>query len=168
MGDVYRRQEKFTKAADAYSAAGASADWMQDNHSWSAEKHVLRGLHFQTPPFSQVKLVRPITGAIFVAVADIRHGSPTFAQWTSVVLSAEVGNQIFVPEGFAHGFLTLTPDVHVTYKVSAPYAPDHDRGVRYDDPAIGVAWPLEGAAPILSRKDEAAPLLGDIDTGFRY
>lgn len=148
--------------------AGIDLDWMQDNLSFSADQYVLRGLHFQQPPFAQDKLVRVITGAVFDVVVDIREGSPTYGKWTSVTLSAEKGNQILVPKGFAHGFLTLTPDVHVAYKVTAPYAPDHDRSVRYDDPAIGVDWPLNGAEPKLSAKDAAAKRLSETPTGFVY
>ncbi|MEZ6011331.1 MAG: dTDP-4-dehydrorhamnose 3,5-epimerase [Hyphomonas sp.] len=151
---------------DRFAAAGIDLDWMQDNHSYSAEQYVLRGLHFQTPPFAQDKLVRVITGAIFDVAVDIREGSPTFGKWTGVTLTAEKGNQILVPKGFAHGFLTLKPDVHVIYKVTAPYAPDNDRSVRYDDPDIGIAWPLDGAQPQLSGKDAAAKRLSETPTGF--
>lgn len=153
---------------DRFAAAGIDLDWMQDNHSFSAEQYVLRGLHFQTPPFAQDKLVRVITGAVFDVAVDIRKGSPTYGKWTGVTLTAEKGNQILVPKGFAHGFLTLTPDVHVTYKVTAPYAPDNDRSVRYDDPDIGIDWPLEGAQPQLSSKDAAAGRLSESGTGFVY
>ncbi|MEZ6001557.1 dTDP-4-dehydrorhamnose 3,5-epimerase [Hyphomonas sp.] len=148
--------------------AGIDLDWMQDNLSFSADQYVLRGLHFQKPPFAQDKLVRVITGAVFDVAVDIREGSPTYGKWTSVTLSAEKGNQILVPKGFAHGFLTLTPDVHVAYKVTAPYAPDQDRSVRYDDPAIGVDWPLNGAEPKLSAKDAAAKRISETPTGFVY
>ncbi len=148
--------------------AGIELDWIQDNHSFSAEKHVLRGLHFQTPTFAQDKLVRVVTGAVFDVAVDIRKGSPNFGRWTGVTLTAEAGNQILVPKGFAHGFLTLTPDVHVIYKVTAPYAPDNDRSIRYDDAEIGIEWPLDGAVPQLSQKDEQAGSLQDTDTGFVY
>ncbi len=153
---------------ERFAEAGIDLDWMQDNHSFSADQYVLRGLHFQTPPFAQDKLVRVLTGAVFDVAVDIREGSPTFGKWAGVTLTAEKGNQILVPKGFAHGFLTLTPDVHVIYKVTAPYAPDNDRSVRYDDPDIGVDWPLNGADPKLSAKDEAAKRLSETPTGFVY
>lgn len=151
-----------------FIAAGIDLDWIQDNHSFSAEQYVLRGMHFQTPPFAQDKLVRVVTGAVFDVAIDIRKGSPTFGKWTGVTLTAEAGNHILVPKGFAHGFLTLTPDVHVIYKVTAPYAPDNDRSIRYDDPDIAIDWPLGGAVPQLSAKDEAAPNLRGLETGFTY
>jgi dTDP-4-dehydrorhamnose 3,5-epimerase len=128
----------------------------------------LRGLHYQDPPAAQAKLVRVARGAIFDVAVDVRHGSPTFGKWVGLHVSAEAWNQIYVPEGFAHGFLTLTPDTEVLYKVSSPYAPQQDRGIRWDDPDIGIAWPLEGLAPILSAKDQAAPLLADAASAFRY
>lgn len=142
--------------------------WCQDNHSFSADLHTLRGLHFQTPPFAQTKLVRVITGAVFDVAVDIRFGSPTFGQWTGITLKAETGNQILVPKGFAHGFLTLTRDVHITYKVDAAYSQEHDRSIAWNDQTIGIEWPLDGALPKLSGKDEAAGQLADTETGFRF
>ena len=112
--------------------------------------------------------MRVTRGSVFDVAVDIRQGSPTFGQWTSAILSAERWNQLFVPEGFAHGFLTLEPDTEVQYKVTAPYSPEHDRAIRFDDPAIGIDWPVAAAGLILSDKDRAAPLLADIDTGFRH
>ncbi len=149
--------------------AGIDLDWVQDNHSFSADQYVLRGLHFQTQPFAQDKLVRVIVGEVFDVAIDIRVGSPTFGEWVGVTLTAEKGNQILVPKGFAHGFLTLTPNVHVVYKVTAPYAPENDRSIRFDDADINVDWPMpSGVSPQLSAKDEAAPFLKDIETGFTY
>ena len=130
--------------------------------STSAERGVLRGLHFQVAPFAQDKLVRVLRGSIFDVAVDLRQGSPDYGKWVSCVLSANARNQLLVPRGFAHGFLTLEPDAEVFYKVSAPYAPECDRGIRWNDPQIGIAWPLEGREPVLSAKDAAAPLLSGI------
>ncbi|MEL7547722.1 MAG: dTDP-4-dehydrorhamnose 3,5-epimerase [Pseudomonadota bacterium] len=160
----------FTEAwnAERFESHGIAENWCQENHSFSADPFTLRGLHFQTPPFAQSKLVRVITGEVFDVAVDIRVGSPTFGDWVGVTLSAAVGNQILVPKGFAHGFVTLTPDVHMIYKVDAAYAPDHDRSIAWNDESIGISWPLEGAEPKLSEKDRAAKRLGDVDTGFVF
>jgi dTDP-4-dehydrorhamnose 3,5-epimerase len=152
----------------ALADQGIDTLFVQDNHALSEKAGVLRGLHYQVPPAAQAKLVRVIRGAIYDVAVDIRHGSPTFGQWVGLVVSAAGWNQILVPEGFAHGYVTLEPDTEVLYKVSAPYSPSHDRGIRWDDPAIGIAWPLEGRAPILSDKDRDAPLLADVPAAFRY
>lgn len=152
----------------ALAAAGVDLPFVQDNHSFSAAKGVLRGLHYQLPPMGQAKLVRVVRGAIFDVAVDIRSGSPTYGRWVGLTVSAAEWNQILVPEGFAHGFVTLEPETEVLYKVSAPYSPEHDRGIRWDDPAIGIEWPLDGAAPTLSEKDAAAPLLADAGPAFRY
>ena len=154
--------------AARFREAGVDIAWVQDNHSLSVPPFVLRGLHYQTPPVAQDKLVRVVCGAIFDVAVDIRHGSPTFGQWVGLEVSREKWNQILVPKGFAHGFVTLVPNTEVVYKVSAPYSRDHDRAVRYDDPSIGVAWPLGGAEPVLSAKDASAPRLAEVDTGFRF
>lgn len=151
-----------------WKEAGIVAEFVQDNHSLSREKGVLRGLHYQAPPMAQAKLVRVSRGAVFDVAVDIRVGSPTFGKWVSAVLSAEHWNQLFVPEGFAHGFLTLQPDTEVQYKTSAPYSPEHDRAIRFDDPGIGIDWPIDVEELILSNKDRKAPLLADVQTGFRY
>lgn len=148
-----------------FAEAGIPTQFVQDNVSLSRTKGVLRGLHFQTPPAAQAKLVRVSRGSIFDVGVDIRRSSPTFGRWAGVVLSAERWNQLYVPEGFAHGFVTLEDDTEVTYKVSALYSPEHDRSIRFDDPAIGIEWPLDGE-PVLSDKDAAAPLLADVETGF--
>ncbi len=140
--------------------AGISMDFVQDNESFSADVATLRGLHYQLPPFAQDKLVRVLRGSIQDVAVDIRRGSPTFGHHVSVVLSADLGNQLLVPAGFAHGFCTLEQDVQVTYKVTAPYAPDHERAIRWDDPEIGIDW-LTTGPPMLSAKDAAAPLLAD-------
>lgn len=150
----------------AFAEAGIEADFVQDNHSLSATVGTLRGLHFQIPPFAQAKLVRVSRGAIFDVAVDIRTGSPTYGKWVGAELSAENWAQMYVPKGFAHGFVTLLPDTEVQYKVDAPYAPDHDRGIAWNDPAIAVDWPLEGRAPVLSGKDAALPALADIPAPF--
>ncbi|WP_457580264.1 dTDP-4-dehydrorhamnose 3,5-epimerase [Ensifer canadensis] len=153
----------------AFSQRGISDRFVQDNHSLSVPVGTLRGLHFQTPPFAQAKLVRCIRGRIFDVAVDIRRASPTFGQWVGAELSAENGNQLYVPVGFAHGFVTLEPSAEVTYKVSNVYSPENDGGVRWNDAQIGVNWPLpEGIAPTLSAKDEHQPLLRDFDSPFEY
>ena len=149
----------------SFAEAGIDVRFVQDNVSVSRTRGVLRGLHFQAPPASQAKLVRVSRGAVFDVGVDIRRGSPTFGHWAGLVLSAEDWNQLYLPEGFAHGFVTLEDDTEVSYKVSALYSPDHDRSIRYDDPAIGIEWPIE-FEPVLSLKDADAPLLSQVDTGF--
>lgn len=155
-----------TWSRSSWLAAGLDLDFVQDNHSYSAARGVLRGLHFATPPFAQDKLVRVTRGAVFDVAVDIRRSSPTFRRWVAVTLSASGSNQLLVPKGFAHGFVTLEPDTEVQYKVTAPYSRDHDRAIRFDDPAIGIDWPLSTDILQLSEKDRQAPLLADIDTGF--
>lgn len=143
--------------------------FVQDNHSRS-HKGVLRGLHFQNPPAAQGKLVRAVRGSILDVAVDIREGSPTFGQWVSAELSAENHRMLYVPTGFAHGFLTLSEVADVLYKTTAEYAPESDSGCAWDDPAIGVDWQLEarGIDPQLSAKDQALPPLADAPNGFTY
>ena len=148
------------------AAAGIDIEFVQDNHSLSAEKGTVRGMHFQTPPFAQDKLVSVVRGAVFDVAVDLRLRSPTRGRHVSVVLSAGAGNQVLVPAGFAHGFMTLEPDTEVLYKVSDYYAPDHDRGLRWDDPALGIRWPLPEEEAVLSDKDRGLPALADIATPF--
>ena len=138
---------------------GIHVAFVQDNHSFSAQKGTLRGLHYQLNPMAQAKLLRASRGAIFDVAVDIRRGSPTYAQWVGVELSAENYRQLFIPRGFAHGFITLTDNVEVQYKADNFYAPDCDGNIRWDDPAIGVAWPL--TPTVLSEKDANAPLLAE-------
>lgn len=158
-----------TYNANKFVDAGLTTGWMQDNHSYSADQYVLRGLHFQTDPMAQDKLVRVLRGEIFDVAIDIRVGSPDYGKWVGLVLSAEKGNQILVPKGFAHGFLTLTSDAEVAYKVTAGYAPQNDRSIAWNDPQIGIEWPLpEGVLPQLSGKDSEAPLLANVDNNFKY
>jgi dTDP-4-dehydrorhamnose 3,5-epimerase len=157
-----------TFASRYLSEAGLPAVWIQDNHSLSRDKFVLRGLHFQAPPMAQDKLVRVTRGSIFDVAVDIRHESPTFGKWVSLVVSSKLWNQILVPKGFAHGFLTLEEETEVAYKVTETYSSAHDRAIRWDDAEIAVDWPLKGASPSLSAKDEIAPLLQDVNTGFKF
>ena len=151
-----------------WNEAGINVSFVQDNHSLSEKAGVLRGLHFQTPPAGQAKLVRVIKGAVFDVAVDIREGSPTFGKWVGVEISAKKWNQLFVPEGFAHGFVTLEPDTHFLYKVSGFYSQPNDRSIRFDDPAIAIDWPIDVTTAILSAKDQSAPLLSQTDTGFTY
>ena len=152
--------------AAAWREAGIIIEFVQDNHSLSKARGTLRGLHFQAPPSAQAKLVRVTRGSAFDVAVDLRPGSPTYRQWAGVKLSAAEWNQLLIPEGFAHGFLTLETDTEVQYKASAPYDPAADRAIRFDDPAIAIDWPLPAADLILSDRDRAAPLLADVDTGF--
>lgn len=157
--------EVFKRAA--FEAEGLAIDWIQDNQSFSAEAGTVRGLHFQAPPFVQDKLIRVLRGSIFDVAVDIRKGSPSYGKWVAVELSAEKFNQLLIPGGFAHGFMTLTPDVEVLYKVSAPYARDSEGAIVWDDPDISIDWPRAGDA-ILSEKDAVAPRLADFDSPFAY
>lgn len=150
-----------TYNAATFAAGGIGITFVQDNHSYSAEAGTLRGLHYQLPPRAQAKLVRVVRGRIFDVVVDIRRGSPTFARWLGIELSAATGNQILVPAGFAHGFLTLEPDTEVIYKVSDVYSPEHDRALRFDDPDIAIDWPTDASRLRMSAKDKNAPLLAD-------
>ena len=145
---------------------GLECDFVQDNHSFSAQKGTLRGLHFQLNPKAQAKLVRCTRGAILDVAVDLREGSPTYKQWLSIELTAENKKQFFIPRGFAHGFLTLTDDVEVQYKADEYYAPEYDRSIAYNDRELHVEWGIEN--PILSAKDRNAPLLCNSDANFVY
>jgi dTDP-4-dehydrorhamnose 3,5-epimerase len=151
-----------------WTQGGIDVDFVQDNHSLSRQRGVLRGLHFQAAPMAQAKLVRVTRGSVFDVAVDIRGGSPSFEKWVSVILSAERWNQLFIPPGFAHGFLTLEADTEVEYKVSAPYSADHDRAIRFDDPSIGIDWPIAAEELVLSDKDRSAPYLADLEPGFVF
>lgn len=152
-----------------FAEAGIAHDWVQDNQSRSAEAFVLRGLHFQKAPHVQAKLIRVLQGSIFDVAVDVRPGSESFGRWVSCILSAAAFNQVCIPEGFAHGFLTLEPGVEVLYKVSSPYAPASERGVAWNDPALAISWPLPpGQAPVLSAKDAAAPPLSALNSELRF
>ena len=151
--------------AAEWREAGIALDFVQDNHSLSRDRGVMRGLHYQLEPFAQDKLVRVTRGSVFDVAVDIRRGSSTFGEWVGTILSAEEWNQMLVPRGFAHGFVTLEAHTEVQYKVTAPYSASHDRAIRFDDPAIGIEWPMAPAAMTLSAKDREAPLLAEADLG---
>ena len=147
---------------------GIHVHFVQDNHSYTARRGTLRGIHFQQAPLSQAKLVRVARGAVRDVAVDLRKGSPTYGQWTSAEISAENKRQLFIPRGFGHAFLTLTDDVEFLYKCDNPYSRESDRSIRWDDPAIGIDWASLGldGEPILSEKDARAPLLRDSDCNF--
>ncbi len=149
-----------------YKEMGISGDFIQDNLSKS-KKGVLRGLHYQAPPFAQGKLVTVLAGAVLDVAVDIREGSPTFGQYVAVELTAENKRQFWIPAGFAHGFVTLEDDTLFAYKCTNVYSPEHDRGVKFDDPAIGIEWPEVGELTV-SEKDQKQPLLKDIAKEFLY
>ncbi|WP_157216023.1 dTDP-4-dehydrorhamnose 3,5-epimerase [Flavisphingomonas formosensis] len=152
----------------AFHDLGVDVSFCQDNHSLSRPVGTLRGLHFQTPPHAQAKLVRCIRGSIWDVAVDVRKGSPTYGEWTAATLSAENGHQLFVPAGFLHGFVTLEPDTEVTYKVSDFYAPECDGGIAWNDPDLALPWPLPEGGPSLSPKDGKLPRLAEFDSPFPY
>lgn len=153
-----------------FQAAGLPEDltFVQDNHSRSAEPGTVRGLHYQAPPHAQTKLVRVAKGAILDVAVDVREGSPTFGEHVSVELSAENWRQLLVPAGFLHGFITLTPDCEVLYKVNDYYSRECDGAVRWDDPALGIDWGSSVSNVVLSDKDSAAPLFNEWQTPFAF
>jgi dTDP-4-dehydrorhamnose 3,5-epimerase len=152
----------------ALSAAGIDVEFVQDNCSISRAVGTIRGLHFQLPPMAQAKLVTVLRGRARDVVVDCRYGSPSYGHHVSVELSSEDLNQLFVPAGFAHGFCTLEPDTMVLYKVSAPYAPELDSGILWDDPDLGIAWPVTAETAALSDKDKRLPRLRDLGAHFTY
>lgn len=149
-------------------SAGVDVRFVQDNQSFSAAAGTVRGLHFQRPPHAQAKLVRCVRGSIMDYAVDIRRGSPTYGKWVGAKLTAEGGEQLYVPAGFAHGFATLEADVEVAYKVSDFYAPDCDGGIVWNDPTIGIDWPLPAEGAVLSDKDKILPTLAEFDSPFQY
>ena len=151
-----------------FDTAGIATEFVQDNHSLSAEVGTLRGLHFQAPPRAQGKLLRVTRGAIFDVAVDIRVGSPTFGQHANAILSAENWTQIWIPAGFAHGYCTLEPNTEVIYKVTDYYAPDHDRGLKWDDVALGIKWPVDPDNARLSEKDRRQPALKEMAPAFVF
>ena len=152
--------------AKAWADAGLDYLFVQDNHSYSAEAGVIRGLHFQLEPFGQTKLVRVAKGRILDVAVDLRRGSPTFGKHVAIELSAANWRQLLVPVGFAHGFCTLEPDCEVLYKVTNLYSPAHDRGLAFDDPALEIDWGVDPAKAILSDKDRKHPRLADLGAQF--
>lgn len=168
---IFRDERGFfseTYNAEALTQAGIDTVFVQDNHSLSRPRGVIRGLHFQIAPKSQGKLVRVTRGAIFDVAVDLRRGSPTFGKHVTATLSAANWAQLWVPVGFAHGFCTLEPDTEVIYKVDNGYAPECDRGVLWTDPALGIDWPVTAGEAILSDKDRHNPLLADVPAYFTY
>jgi dTDP-4-dehydrorhamnose 3,5-epimerase len=143
-----------------------ACNFIQDNHARSEAAGVLRGLHFQLPPEAQAKLVRVTRGRVHDVAVDLRKGSPTYGQWEAVELSADNFRQLFIPKGFAHGYLTLEPGVEFQYKVDAPYAPDLDAGILWNDPELGIPWPVQH--PVLSAKDQTLGLFKDFDSPFIF
>lgn len=155
-----------TYTAQKFHEIGIDTVFVQDNQSYSKGKNTIRGLHFQTAPKAQTKLLRCTRGRILDVAVDVRKGSPNYAKWVAVELSAENKKMIYIPKGFAHGFLTLSEDVEVQYKVDNYYSPENDRSIRFDDPEIGIDWKIEN--PILSEKDLKAPFLKDCDINFVF
>ncbi len=150
-----------------FEEMGLHYDFVQDNQSYSSQKGILRGIHFQNAPYAQAKLVRVTRGAVLDVAVDLRRGSPTYKQWVAVELSAENKRMVMIPRGFGHGFKTLTEDVEFCYKVDNLYSKECDRGIRFDDPEIGVDWG-EVTRELLSEKDTYSPLLRDSDCNFIY
>ncbi len=160
FSEVYNRR--------ALAEAGVELDFVQDNHLLSTERGTIRGLHFQSPPHEGAKLVRVLKGEIVDVALDLRHGSPTFGKHVKVTLRAEDWTQLLIPAGFAHGLCTTVPDTEVFYKTTSYYAPDHDFGVRWNDPALGIEWPVSDSEAVLSEKDTRQPLLADLPHYFSY
>ena len=146
--------------------AGVSLEFVQDNHAYSAQPGTVRGLHFQVPPRAQAKLIRVVRGAIYDVALDLRRGSPSYGRHVGAVISAKEWNQILIPAGFAHGLCTLEPDTEVLYKVTDHYAPDCDRGVLWNDPALGIDWPVKPADAVVSERDRQHPTLAELPPCF--
>lgn len=151
-----------------FAESGLDLAFVQDNHALSGPVGTLRGLHFQIPPFAQDKLVRVVRGAVLDVAVDIRHGAPTFGRHVAVELSAGNWRQLLVPKGFAHAYVTLEPDTEVIYKVTGFYSKEHDRGLLWSDPALGIDWRLGGREPVLSDKDRAWPTLAGLPRYFEH
>ena len=155
-----------THNASTWDKAGLNYNFVQDNHSLSRDVGTLRGLHFQGAPFAQDKLVRVLRGRILDVAVDLRRFSPTFKKYVAIELSYENWQQLFIPIGFAHGFVTLEPDTEVLYKVTNFYSPAHDLGVAWDDPELNIDWPISRSQVILSQKDQKLPPLAEVETLF--
>ena len=156
-----------TYSTATFAAMGINAIFVQDNQSFTAQKGTLRGIHFQNAPMAQAKLVRVARGVVMDVAVDLRKGSPTYLKWQAVELSAENKRMLYIPRGFGHGFKTLTDDVEFCYKVDNLYSKEHDRGIRFNDPTIGVEWG-EVMEELLSQKDMTSPLLSDSACNFVY
>ena len=154
--------------SEKFKLSGLDLSFCQDNHSLSEKAGTLRGLHFQINPYAQGKLLRVTRGAIYDVAVDIRAGSPTFGEWVGYEISAKLWNQIFIPVGFAHGFCTLEDNTEVMYKVTAPYSPENERGLAWNDDELAIDWPIDNDAPILSEKDTSYPELRNLPTFFKY
>ncbi len=154
--------------ARSFASAGIDVEFCQDNHSLSRAAGTIRGLHFQRAPHAQSKLVRCLRGRIYDVAVDLRRASPTFGAWVAVELSATVGNQLFIPAGYAHGFMTMEPNCEVAYRVDDFYTPEAEGGIQWDDPELNIAWPITDTAPLLSDKDSALPRLGAANFEFAY
>ncbi len=152
----------------AFSAAGIDGALLQDNFARSTKKGVLRGLHYQQPPKAQGKLIIITRGSVFDVAVDIRVGSPRYGQWVGAELSGENRHMLWVPAGFAHGYLTLSDETEMYYKCTNEYAPETECGIVWNDPAINISWPLDGVVPIQAAKDAEAPLLKDVHNAFTY
>ncbi|MBB4860591.1 dTDP-4-dehydrorhamnose 3,5-epimerase [Novosphingobium chloroacetimidivorans] len=157
-----------TFRADVFAKACGPQVFVQDNESLSARPGTVRGLHFQSEPNVQGKLVRCTAGALFDVAVDIRHGSPTFGQWIGEMLTAQNGRQLWVPPGFAHGFCSVEPHTVISYKVTGYYSPECDKGLAWDDPEIGIVWPEIATPETLSNKDRAQPRLADLPAYFSW
>jgi dTDP-4-dehydrorhamnose 3,5-epimerase len=153
---------------DRFHDAGIDVDWVQENHAMSAAAGTVRGFHYQLPPAAQAKLIRVVRGAALDVAVDLRRGSPTFGRHVAIELSAENFRQLLIPIGFAHGYCTLEPDTEILYKVDHVYTPDTERGIRWDDPALAIDWPVKPDSALLSEKDRGLPTLADQPDLFEY
>ncbi len=153
---------------ETLKSVGIDITFVQENHFYSATKGTIRGLHFQAPPFAQDKLLRVVRGSTLDVAVDIRKGSPTYGRHVSVVITAEAWNQILIPIGFAHGILILEPDTEVCYKVSNYYSPEHELGLLWNDPDLGIDWPISPKDVVLSEKDRMLPTFDNFDSPFEY
>jgi dTDP-4-dehydrorhamnose 3,5-epimerase len=160
--------ETYSAAAWAQSDARWTTPFVQDNHSFTAQAGTLRGLHFQAPPHAQAKLVRVARGRVFDVAVDIRQGSPTYGTWDGHELTAEHGEQLLIPAGFAHGFVTLTPDCEVLYKCTDTYAPAAEGGLAWNDPDLGIDWRIDPSEVTLNDRDAQWPRLADLDSPFKH
>jgi dTDP-4-dehydrorhamnose 3,5-epimerase len=152
---------------ETFERIGVPCNFIQDNQSFSRRQSTVRGLHFQITPFAQAKLIRALRGSIFDVAVDIRRGSPTFGQSFGALLSAENGRQLFIPAGFAHGFCTIEPDTEVFYKVDAPYSREHERGLKWNDPALAIHWPVGETEAVILDRDRDLPTLAMLPEFFR-